>query len=107
MLSQTCAEETLAKAEAALREKEEQLAHLRLQHDSLRAELAAVKEGLSTSTERAEKLREEGQVSGATEFGVGTRFSKSVFVRRCLLSGGKKSKVFYLEMKCQQVAFPC
>ncbi|XP_053540107.1 pericentrin isoform X5 [Ictalurus punctatus] len=57
----TCAEETLAKAEAALREKEEQLAHLRLQHDSLRAELAAVKEGLSTSTERAEKLREEGQ----------------------------------------------
>lgn len=94
MLSQTCAEETLAKAEAALREKEEQLAHLRLQHDSLRAELAAVKEGLSTSTERAEKLREEGQVSGATEFGVGTRFSKSVFVRRCLLSGGKKAKFF-------------
>ncbi|XP_053085782.1 pericentrin isoform X3 [Pangasianodon hypophthalmus] len=57
----TCAEETLAKAEAALREKEEQLAHLRLQHDALRAELAAVKEGLSTSTERAEKLQEEGQ----------------------------------------------
>lgn len=61
--SQTCAEETLAKAEAALREKEEQLSHLRLQHDVLRAELAAVKEGLSTSTERAEKLQEEGQVS--------------------------------------------
>ncbi|KAI5613710.1 pericentrin [Silurus asotus] len=57
----TCAEETLAKAEAALREKEEHLVHLRLQHDSLRAELAAVKEGLSTSTERAEKLQEEGQ----------------------------------------------
>ncbi|MCJ8730090.1 hypothetical protein PDJAM_G00113640 [Pangasius djambal] len=57
----TCAEETLAKAEAALREKEELLAHLRLQHDALRAELAAVKEGLSTSTERAEKLQEEGQ----------------------------------------------
>uniref|UniRef100_W5KBH1 Pericentrin n=1 Tax=Astyanax mexicanus TaxID=7994 RepID=W5KBH1_ASTMX len=57
----TCAEETLAKAEAALREREEQLAHLRAEHDLLRAELAAVKEGLSTSTERAEKLREEGQ----------------------------------------------
>lgn len=61
-VSQTCAEETLAKAEAALRAKEEQLAHLRLQHDALRAELAAVKEGLSSSTERAEKLQEEGQV---------------------------------------------
>lgn len=64
-LSQTCAEETLAKAEAALREREEQLVHLRLQHDALRAELAAVKEGLSNSTERAEKLQEEGQVSGS------------------------------------------
>ncbi|XP_055068411.2 pericentrin isoform X2 [Misgurnus anguillicaudatus] len=57
----TCAEETLAKAETALREREEQLIHLRAEHDALRAELAAVKEGLSTSTERAEKLREEGQ----------------------------------------------
>lgn len=65
---QTCAEETLAKAAAALREKEEQLVHLRLQHDVLRAELAAVKEGLSTSTERAEKLQEEGQVSGVVDF---------------------------------------
>lgn len=46
-----------------LREREEQLAHLRAEHGVLRAELAAVKEGLSTSTERAEKLREEGQVS--------------------------------------------
>lgn len=59
---QTCAEETLAKAETALREREQQLIHLRTEHDALRAELAAVKEGLSTSTERAEKLREEGQV---------------------------------------------
>ncbi|KAK2888943.1 hypothetical protein Q8A67_014318 [Cirrhinus molitorella] len=57
----TCAEETLAKAETALREREQQLIHLRAEHDALRAELAAVKEGLSTSTERAEKLREEGQ----------------------------------------------
>ncbi|XP_026069961.1 pericentrin isoform X2 [Carassius auratus] len=57
----TCAEETLAKAETALREREEQLIHLRAEHDALRAELAAVKEGLSTSTERAEKLKEEGQ----------------------------------------------
>uniref|UniRef100_A0A671TA48 Pericentrin-like n=1 Tax=Sinocyclocheilus anshuiensis TaxID=1608454 RepID=A0A671TA48_9TELE len=57
----TCAEETLARAETALREREEQLIHLRAEHDALRAELAAVKEGLSTSTERAEKLQEEGQ----------------------------------------------
>ncbi|XP_052414451.1 pericentrin isoform X6 [Carassius gibelio] len=57
----TCAEETLAKAETALREREQQLIHLRAEHDALRAELAAVKEGLNTSTERAEKLQEEGQ----------------------------------------------
>ncbi|XP_067315268.1 pericentrin isoform X2 [Pseudorasbora parva] len=57
----TCAEETLAKAETALREREQQLIHLRAEHDALRAELKAVKEGLSTSTERAEKLQEEGQ----------------------------------------------
>lgn len=59
---QTCAEETLAKAETALREREQQLIHLKAEHDALRAELTAVKEGLSNSTERAEKLREEGQV---------------------------------------------
>ncbi|XP_059427488.1 pericentrin isoform X2 [Carassius carassius] len=57
----TYAEETLAKAETALREREQQLIHLRAEHDALRAELAAVKEGLSTSTERAEKLQEEGR----------------------------------------------
>ncbi|XP_051562982.1 pericentrin isoform X2 [Myxocyprinus asiaticus] len=57
----TCAEETLAKAEIALREREQQLIHLKVEHDALKAELAAVKEGLSTSTERAEKLQEEGQ----------------------------------------------
>ncbi|XP_051985694.1 pericentrin [Xyrauchen texanus] len=57
----TCAEETLAKAEIALCEREQQLIHLKVEHDALRAELAAVKEGLSTSTERAEKLQEEGQ----------------------------------------------
>ncbi|XP_051997412.1 pericentrin-like [Xyrauchen texanus] len=57
----TCAEETLAKAEIALREREQQLIHLKAEHDALRAELVAVKEGLSTSTERAEKLQEEGQ----------------------------------------------
>lgn len=90
VLSQTCAEETLAKAEAALREKEEQLAHLRLQHDVLRAELAAVKEGLSTSTERAEKLQEEGQVS-------------SVWVQGKVSE--KKSRQRE-NRKCQHEAFP-
>ncbi|GLD47932.1 A-kinase anchor protein 9-like protein [Lates japonicus] len=50
----THAEVTLAKADAALREKEAEII-------GLRAELTSVKQGLSTSTERAEKLHEEGQ----------------------------------------------
>lgn len=62
MSFQTCAEETLAKADVALREREHQLSLLKAEHQSLRAELAAVKEGLSTSTEQALKLQEEGQV---------------------------------------------
>ncbi|XP_073339040.1 pericentrin isoform X2 [Pagrus major] len=57
----THAEVTLAKADTALRQKEAELAKLRLEHQTLRAELTAVKQGLSTSTERAEKLHEEGQ----------------------------------------------
>lgn len=59
---QTHAEVTLAKADLALQEKEEELARLSAEQQALRAELAAVKEGLSTSTERADKLQEEGQV---------------------------------------------
>ncbi|KAM4625822.1 pericentrin [Polymixia lowei] len=57
----TNAEVTLAKADAALRQREVELARLGAEHKALRAELATVKEGLSTSTERAEKLQEEGQ----------------------------------------------
>ncbi|XP_041760284.2 pericentrin isoform X1 [Coregonus clupeaformis] len=57
----TCAEETLAKADAALRQREEELRRLGAEHQALGAELAAVKEGLCSSTERAEKLLEEGQ----------------------------------------------
>lgn len=53
---------TLAKADAALREKEAEIIGLRAEHQALRAELTSVKQGLSTSTERAEKLHEEGQV---------------------------------------------
>ena len=53
---------TLAEADAALRQKETELIRLRAEHQSLRVELTAVKQGLSTSTERAEKLHEEGQV---------------------------------------------
>lgn len=62
VLFQTCAEETLAKADAALRQREEELQRLGVEHQALGAELAAVKEGLCSSTERAEKLLEEGQV---------------------------------------------
>ncbi|XP_074517499.1 pericentrin isoform X3 [Sebastes fasciatus] len=57
----THAEVTLAKADAALRQRETELAGLRAEHQALRAELTAVKQGLSTSTERAEKLHQEGQ----------------------------------------------
>ncbi|CAL8285441.1 unnamed protein product [Lota lota] len=57
----THAESTLAKADLAFREKEAELARLSAEQQALRAELAAVKEGLSSSTERAEKLQEEGQ----------------------------------------------
>ncbi|XP_027130303.1 pericentrin isoform X5 [Larimichthys crocea] len=57
----THAEETLAKADAALRQRETELATLRAEHQALQAELNVVKRGLSTSTERAEQLHEEGQ----------------------------------------------
>lgn len=53
---------TLAKADAALRQKEGELSSLRAEHQALKVELTAVKQGLSTSKERAEKLHEEGQV---------------------------------------------
>lgn len=61
-LSQTHAEVTLAKADAALSEREAELNRLGAAHQALRVELTAVKEGLNTSTQRAEKLQEEGQV---------------------------------------------
>lgn len=64
--SQTHAEVTLAKADAALRQKEAELVALRDEHQALSAELSAVKRGLSSSTERVEKLHEEGQVQKST-----------------------------------------
>lgn len=60
--SQTHAEVTLAKADAALRQKEGELASLRAEHQTLTVELTAVKQGLSTSAERVERLHDEGQV---------------------------------------------
>ncbi|CAJ1074387.1 pericentrin isoform X4 [Xyrichtys novacula] len=57
----THAESTLAKADAALRQREAELATLRAEHQALRAELTAAKQGLCSSTERAEKLHVEGQ----------------------------------------------
>lgn len=59
---QTHAEETLAKADTALRQKEVELSKLKEEHQALRTELTALRQGLSTSTERAEKLHEEVQV---------------------------------------------
>ncbi|XP_032355881.1 pericentrin isoform X2 [Etheostoma spectabile] len=57
----THAEVTLAKADAALRQSEAELTKLRAEHQALSAELTAVKRGLSTSAERAEKLHKDGQ----------------------------------------------
>lgn len=59
---QTHAEVTLAKADTALRQKEAELVKLRQDHQALSVELSAVKCGLNTSTERADRLHEEGQV---------------------------------------------
>lgn len=53
---------TLAKADAALRAKEGELSTLKAKYQTLKAELTAVKQNLSSSTERAEKLQEEVQV---------------------------------------------
>ncbi|MGH0117517.1 UNVERIFIED_CONTAM: hypothetical protein FKN15_038037 [Acipenser sinensis] len=55
-----CAEETLAKAESALK-KEEALRDQQALLPQLKAELSAVKEALSSSTEKTERLLEEGQ----------------------------------------------
>ncbi|XP_026170864.1 pericentrin isoform X4 [Mastacembelus armatus] len=57
----THAEVTLAKADTALRQKETELIRLREEHQVLRVELTAVKQRLSATTGRAEKLHEEGQ----------------------------------------------
>lgn len=59
---QAHAKVTLAKADATLKQRETELARLGAEHQALRAELTAVKQGLSSSAERAEKLHEEGQV---------------------------------------------
>ncbi|CAN9502418.1 unnamed protein product [Ophioblennius macclurei] len=57
----THAEVTLAKADAALQEKEAEISRLTAEQGCLRVQLAAVQQGLSSSAERAEKLLEEGQ----------------------------------------------
>lgn len=53
---------TLAKADAALRGKEGELGALKAKYQTLKAELTAVKQSLSSSRERSDKLEEEGQV---------------------------------------------
>ncbi|KAM9786838.1 pericentrin isoform 2-T2 [Syngnathus typhle] len=57
----THAEETLAKADAALRLSETELARLGAEHQALREELTTVKQDLSNTTQRAEKLHQERQ----------------------------------------------
>lgn len=60
--SQTHAEVTLAKADAALRQKENELTRLRSEDLAVKGELTAVKNCLVTFTKRVQKLLEEGQV---------------------------------------------
>ncbi|KAM3594613.1 uncharacterized protein V6R79_010896 [Siganus canaliculatus] len=57
----THAELTLAKADAALRQKEADLATLSAEYEALRGELTELKQSLHNTTERAEKLHEQGQ----------------------------------------------
>ncbi|XP_036065913.1 pericentrin isoform X4 [Oryzias melastigma] len=57
----THADVTLAKADAALRQKELEFDDLKAENQVLRSELTAVKHGLSTSSEKAHQLHEEGQ----------------------------------------------
>lgn len=59
---QTHAEVTLAKADGALRQKEDELIKLKETHEALRTELTTVKQDLSVTAERAEILQEDGQV---------------------------------------------
>ncbi|KAJ8410098.1 hypothetical protein AAFF_G00211390 [Aldrovandia affinis] len=58
----TFAEEMLAKAGGALRENEGKLAQTKAERDALKAELVSLQEGLTSSTQRAEKLMEESQM---------------------------------------------
>lgn len=62
LLFQTHADVTLAKADAALRLKEAECTELKAENETLRTELTAVKQRLSTSTEQADRLHQEGQV---------------------------------------------
>ncbi|RVE57390.1 hypothetical protein OJAV_G00215690 [Oryzias javanicus] len=57
----THADVTLAKADAALRQKELEFDDLKAENQALRSELTAVKHGLNTSSEKAHQLHEEGQ----------------------------------------------
>lgn len=66
--SQTHAEVTLAKADAALRQKENELTRLRSEHLALKGELTAVKNCLNTFKERIQKLHEDGKVGILNEF---------------------------------------
>lgn len=62
LFSQTHAEETLSQGSVCFSKRETELATLRAEHQALQTELNVVRRGLSSSTERAEQLHEEGQV---------------------------------------------
>lgn len=64
---QSHAEVTLAKADAALRQKENELTRLRSEHLALKGELTAAKNCLDALKERVQKLHEEGQVGIVNE----------------------------------------
>lgn len=66
--SQTHAEVTLAKTDATLREKEDELSRLRSEHLALQEELKAVTNCLDTFKETVKKLHEEGRVGILKEF---------------------------------------
>uniref|UniRef100_A0A3P9JDG0 Pericentrin n=1 Tax=Oryzias latipes TaxID=8090 RepID=A0A3P9JDG0_ORYLA len=68
----THADGTRAKADAALRQKEFEFDGLKKENQALRSELTAVKQGLSTSSDKAHKLHEEGQIKDRALFDLET-----------------------------------
>ncbi|XP_072221841.1 pericentrin isoform X1 [Leuresthes tenuis] len=100
---------TLAKADAALRQREAEFARLREEHQALTAELTAVKQGLSTSAERVEKLHEEGQTKdrALVELETDNQQLKAELVRLQEDLAVQEEELAYRQKELQQLQQQC